>query len=131
VELCLSGRYTKEQVLKMIRGEGGMVAYLGTNRISEVENRIDAGDEKARFYLQAMCYQIAKDIGAMASVLKGNVDAVILTGKILESRKAVEWIKERVRFIAPVKEYHEQEALVFALAGLRILKGEDIPKEYE
>jgi butyrate kinase len=131
VELCFSGRYTKDQVLKMIRGEGGMVAYLGTNRISEVENRVEAGDEKAKFYLQAMCYQIAKDIGAMASVLKGDVDAVILTGKILEFRKAVEWIKERVRFIAPVKEYHDQEALVFALAGLRILKGEDIPKEYE
>ena len=131
VELCFSGRYTKEQVLKMIRGEGGMVAYVGTNSINEVENRIENGDEKAEFYLQAMCYQIAKDIGAMATVLKGNVDAVILTGKILESRRAIEWIKERVRFIAPVKEYHEQEALVFALAGLRVLRGEDRTKQYE
>jgi len=131
VELCFSGRYTKDQVLKMIRGEGGMVAYLGTNSINEVENRIENGDEKAKFYLQAMCYQIAKDIGAMATVLKGNVDVVILTGKILESRHAVEWIKERVRFIAPVKEYHEQEALVFALAGLRVLRGEERTKQYE
>jgi butyrate kinase len=130
VELCFSGRYTRDQMLKVIRGEGGMVGYLGTNRMSEVENRIDKGDEKAKFYLQAMCYQIAKDIGAMATVLKGNVDTVILTGKILESRKAVDWIKERVRFIAPVKEYHEQEALVFALAGLRVLKGEERPKKY-
>ena len=131
VELCFSGRYTKDQVLKMIRGEGGMVAYLGTNSINEVENRIENGDEKAKFYLQAMCYQIAKDIGAMATVLKGNVDVVILTGKIPESRHAVEWIKERVRFIAPVKEYHEQEALVFALAGLRVLRGEERTKQYE
>jgi butyrate kinase len=131
IELCFSGRYTKDQMLKMIRGEGGMVAYLGTNSLSEVENRIENGDEKAKFYLQAMCYQIAKDIGAMATVLNGNVDAVILTGKILESRHAVEWIKERVRFIAPVKEYHEQEAFVFALAGLRALRGEDRTKQYE
>jgi butyrate kinase len=130
VELCFSGKYTKEQVLRIIRGEGGMVGYLGTNRMSEVENRVDGGDEKAKFFLQAMCYQIAKDIGAMATVLKGNVDAVILTGKILESRKAVEWIRERVRFIAPVKEYPEQEALVCALAGLRVLRGEDKPKQY-
>ena len=115
----------------MIRGEGGMVTYVGTNSINEVENRVENGNEKAKFYLQAMCYQIAKDIGAMATVLKGNVDAVIITGKILESRRAIEWIKERVRFIAPLKEYHEQETLVFALAGLRVLRGEDKPKQYE
>jgi butyrate kinase len=130
VELCFSGKYTRDQMLKIIRGEGGMVGYLGTNRISEVEKWIDEGDEKAKFYLQAMCYQIAKDIGAMATVLKGKVDAVILTGKILESRKAVGWIEERVRFIAPVREYPEQEALAFALAGLRVLRGEERPKKY-
>lgn len=131
VELCFSGKYTREQILKMIRGEGGMVAYLETNKIGEVENRIDNGDEKARFYLEAMCYQIAKDIGVMAVVLKGRVDAVILTGKILDSKRAVTWIKERIEFIAPVKTYPEQEALVFAQAGLRILKGEEKLKKYE
>ena len=131
VELCFSRKYTKEQVLKKIRGEGGMVAYLGTNKVSEVEDRINKGDEKAKFYLEAMCYQIAKDIAAMSMVLKGKVDAVILTGKILDSKRAVEWIKERVEFIAPVKTYPEQEALVFAQAGLRVLKGEERPKKYE
>jgi butyrate kinase len=131
VELCFSGKYTKEQVLKKIRGEGGMVAYLGTNKVSEVEDRINKGDEKAKFYLEAMCYQIAKDIAAMSAVLKGKVDAVILTGKILDSKRAVEWIKEKVEFIAPVKTYPEQEALVFAQAGLRVLKGEEKPKKYE
>ena len=131
VELCFSSRYTRAQVLKMIRGEGGMVAYLDTNKISKVEDRIDKGDEKAKFYLEAMCYQIAKDIGAMATVLKGKVDAVILTGKILESKRAVDWIEERVQFIAPVKTYPEQEALVFAQAGLRVLKGQERPKKYE
>jgi len=131
VELCFSGNYTKEHILKMIRGEGGMVAYLGTNKMSEVDKRIDNGDEKARFYLEAMCYQIAKDIGAMATVLKGKVDAIVLTGKILDSKKAVNWIKGRVAFIAPVKAYPEQESLVFAQAGLRVLRGEEKPKKYE
>jgi len=131
VELCFSGKYAREQILKMIRGEGGMVAYLGTNKVSEVDNRIDKGDEKAEFYLQAMCYQIAKDIGAMATVLKGKVDAIVLTGKILESERAVNWIKERIEFIAPIKTYPEQEAIVFAQAGLKVLRGEEIPKKYE
>ncbi len=131
VELCFSGKYTREQVLKMLRGQGGMVAYLGINKVSEVDDMIERGDEKARFYLEAMCYQIAKDIGAMATVLKGKVDAVVLTGKILESKRAVKWITERVEFIAPVVTYPEQEALVFAQAGLVVLRGEEKPRKYE
>ena len=131
VELCFSGKHTREQILRMIRGEGGMVAYLGVNKVSDVEDRIDQGDEKARFYLDAMCYQIAKDIGAMAAVLKGKVEAVILTGKLLDSKRAIDWVTERVKFIAPVKLYPEQEALVFAQAGLRVLNGGEKPKEYE
>lgn len=130
VELCYSGKYSRAKVLRMIRGEGGMVAYLGTNRISDVEDRISRGDEKARFYLEAMCYQIAKDIGAMATVLKGRCDAVILTGKILESKRALDWIEERVCFIAPVKIYPEQEALAFAQAALGVLRGEIKPVAY-
>jgi len=131
VELCFSGKYTREQVLKMMRGEGGMVAYLGTNKVGEVESRINRGDELAAFYLETMCYQIAKDIGAMATVLQGKVDAVVLTGKILESPRAVKWIRERVEFIAPVKTYPEQEALVFAQAGLKVLRGEEAAMKYE
>jgi butyrate kinase len=131
VELSFSGKYTREQMLKMIRGEGGMVAYLGINKVGDVEGMIDRGDEKARFYLEAMCYQIAKDIGAMATVLNGKVDAVVLTGKLLDSDRAIKWIKERVEFIAPVKTYPEQEAIVFAQAGLSVLRGEEKPKKYE
>ena len=131
VEICFSAKYTKEQVLKMIRGEGGMVAFLGVNKISDVENRIDNGDVEAEFYLEAMCYQISKDIGAMATVLKGRIDAIILTGKILDSKRAVCWIKERVGFIAPVKIYPEQEAIVFAQAGLSVLRGNVKAKTYE
>ncbi|MBN1382518.1 MAG: butyrate kinase [Deltaproteobacteria bacterium] len=130
VELCFSGTYTREQIRMMIRGEGGMVAYLGTNKISEVEERVNRGDKEAAFFLEAMCYQISKEIAAMASVLKGLVDVVILTGKILESRHAVEWIAERVAFIAPLKTYPEQEALVFARAALKVLRGEEKARIY-
>jgi butyrate kinase len=130
VDLCFSGRYSAEAIHKMIRGEGGMVAYLGTNKIGEIEKRIAEGDEKAAFYLEAMCYQAAKEIGAMASVLKGQVDAVVLTGKLLESERAVRWIEERCRFIAPVRTCPEQEAPSFARAVLRVLRGEDTPKTY-
>jgi butyrate kinase len=131
VELCFSGQYTKAQIQKMIRGEGGMVAYLGTNKISEIEERVERGDEEAQFYLEAMCYQIAKEIAAMASVLKGKVDAVILTGKILESAHAVQWIEERCSFIAPVKRVPEQEAIAFAQAALKVLRGEEKARIYE
>ena len=130
-QLCFSGKYTIEQVMKMIRGEGGMVALLGVNSIGDVEKRIDSGDKEAGFYLEAMCYQIAKDIGAMATVLKGKVDAVILTGKILDSARAMDWIKERVAFIAPIRTYPEQEAVVFARAGLSVLRGDEKAKEYK
>jgi len=108
-----------------------MVAYLGTNKISEIEKRVQGGDEEARFYLEAMCYQISKEITAMASVLKGKVDAVILTGKILESDHAVHWIEERCGFIAPLKGYPEQEALAFAQAALKVLRGEEKARIYE
>jgi butyrate kinase len=131
VDLCFSGQYTREQIQKMIRGEGGMVAYLGTNKIGEIEERVEKGDEEAGFYLEAMCYQIAKEIAAMASVLKGKVDAVILTGKILESPRAIQWIKERCSFIAPVKTYPEQETIVFAQAVLKVLRGEEKARIYE
>lgn len=131
IELCFSGRYTKAQMLKMIRGEGGIVAYLGTNKIDDVEKGMRGGNEQAAFYLEAMCYQIAKDIAAMASVLKGRVDAVVLTGKLLLSPQAVAWIEERVRFIAPVKTYPEEEMAGFARAALRVLRGEEQPIAYE
>jgi butyrate kinase len=131
VELCFSGKYTREDIQKMIRGEGGMVAYLGTNKIGEIEERVNRGDEEAAFYLEAMCYQIAKEIAAMASVLKGKVDAVILTGKILESLRAVQWIAERVSFIAPLKCYPEQEAIAYAEAALKVLRGQQQAIVYE
>lgn len=130
VEMCFSGKYEKTKIHRMIRGDGGMVAYLGTNRVKDVDEMVRRGDEKASFYLEAMCYQIAKDIGAMATVLHGKIDAVVLTGKILDAERAVAWIRERVSFLAPLVTCPEQEGLVFVRAALRVLRGEEHPIPY-
>ena len=126
IDLCFSGKYSREQIKRMVMGEGGLKAYLGTADAEEVERRIQAGDKKAREVMEAMAYQIAKEIGAMATVLFGDVQAVVLTGGLARYGRLVNWIRDRVAFIAPVKivpgEF-EMEAL--ALGALRVLHGEE------
>lgn len=96
-----------------------------------MERRIDEGDTETREVYEAMAYQIAKEIGAMATVLKGNVDAVILTGGAAHSRLLTSWIEERVRFIAPVKVYAgEDEMAALAHGALRVLRGDEEAKTY-
>lgn len=123
VDICFSGKYTKEQVYKLLNGKGGLTAYLGTSDARAIEKRIDNGDEQAAYYLEGMSYQIAKEIGAMAAVLEGKVDAIAITGGIANSKLVVEWVRKRVEFIAPIYVYpgeDEMEALAFgALRGLR------------
>lgn len=129
--LCFSGKYTKDQVLKMIKGEGGMVAYLGTNDAYEVEQRMIKGDEKAMLIYEAMAYQVAKEIGAMSSVLKCEVDAILITGGIAHSRWFVNQITERVYKIAPIHIYPgEDEMQTLALNGLMVINGEIPLLEY-
>ncbi len=124
-------RYTYEQMMRKIVGQGGLVAHLGTNDAREVERRIAQGDEHARLVYEAMAYQIAKEIGAMATVLKGEVDAIVLTGGLARSGMLVNWIKERVQWIAPVLVYPgEDEMLAMAQGALRVLRGEEQAKEY-
>ncbi len=131
VEACFSGRYTKEKLKRMIKGEGGLVAYLGTNSAYEVEKRIHEGDKETKFYFEAMAYQVSKEIGAMCSVLKGNVDAILITGGIAHSKMFVNLLMERVYRIAPIHVYPgEDEMRALALNGLRVVKGEVKPKEY-
>jgi butyrate kinase len=122
--VCFSGKYTLEDIKKMITGKGGFVAYFGTNNAYEIELRAKDGDEKAILIQNAMSYQVAKEIGAMATVLKGEVDAVILTGGIAHNPMLVEYVKEMVDFIAPVVVYpgeDEMKALsmncLYALTG--------------
>jgi butyrate kinase len=130
--LCFSGKYSKDQVLKMIKGEGGMVAYLGTNNAYEVEQRMIKGDEKAKLIYEAMAYQVAKEIGAMSTVLKCEVDAILITGGIAHSKWFVNQITERVYKIAPVHIYPgEDEMQALAMSGLMVINGEIKALEYQ
>ena len=123
---CYGDEMTKDQVSKRIKGQGGVVAYLGTNDIREVEARINDGDEKAKLVYEAMIYQTCKEIGAYATVLKGDIDAIILTGGIAHSAKVRDMIKERVGFLGEVLSYPgEDEMSALAEGGLRVLKGEE------
>ncbi|MEN3037990.1 MAG: butyrate kinase [Candidatus Kryptonium sp.] len=131
ISLCFSGKYTEQEIRKMVMGKGGLVAYLRTNDASEVEKRINSGDEYAKEVYEAMAYQIAKEIGAMATVLKGKIDAIVLTGGLANSKMLVNWITERVSFIAPVLIFPgEDEMRALALGALRVLRGEEEAKEY-
>ncbi len=123
--------YTYQEMIKKITGRGGLVAHLGTNDARQVERRIAAGDEYARLIYEAMAYQIAKEIGLMATVLKGDVDAVVLTGGMARSDMLVGWIVERVEWIAPVMIYPgEDEMLAMAQGALRVLRGEEEARNY-
>ena len=130
-EICFSGKYTKKEVLKMLKGNGGLKAYLGTADGNEVEAMIKNGDEKALTVYRAMGYQVAKEIGALAAVLKGDVDGIILTGGLAYSRLLVEYIEEHVSFIGRVFVYPGENEMESLRDGvLRVLKGEETPKDY-
>jgi butyrate kinase len=132
VSLCFSGQYPKEKIKRMIKGEGGLVAYMGTNSAYEVEQLAAAGDAKAKLYYEAMAYQVAKEIGAMCPVLKGNVDAILITGGIAYSKWFINMIIERIYRIGPIHIYPgEDEMNALAMNGLMALKGEVEIKEYK
>ncbi|HBZ02793.1 MAG TPA: butyrate kinase [Lachnospiraceae bacterium] len=130
VDLCFSGKYTHAEVKKMLIGNGGYNAYLGTNNAQEVYKR-SLTDDKAKLVFEAFSYQVSKDIGAMAAVLKGKVDQIILTGGIAHGEQVTNDIKERVSFIAPVTVYPgEDELLALAEGALRVINGEEEAKIY-
>ena len=132
IRLCYSSEYTYEEMIKKIAGRGGLVAHLGTNDARQVERRIiEEGDEHARLIYEAMAYQIAKEIGLMATVLKGDVDAIVLTGGLARSEMLAAWIVERVEWIASVLIYPgEDEMLAMAQGTLRVLRGEEETRDY-
>jgi len=130
-DLCFSGEYSREEILKMFTGKGGLVSHLGENSLIEVEKMIDEGNEYAKLVYDAMIYQISKEIGKHAVVLKGQVDGIVLTGGLACSERLVNNIKEYVSFIAPVFVYsgeHEMEAIAAGI--LRVYRGEEKEKEY-
>jgi len=131
MELCFSGRHSLDELKNLFIGRGGLIAWLGTSDATAIDRRIEAGDEKARLVLEAMSYQVAKAIGGAAAVLKGRVDALILTGGLAYDPYIVDWIKERVSFIAPIKVYPgEDELAALADTAGRALKGELPIKTY-
>lgn len=130
-KMCFSGKYTHADIKKMIKGKGGLVAYLGTNDGRDVVRMIENGDENAKLIFEAMAYQVAKEIGSCAAVLKGNVDAIILTGGLAYGEMLTNWIKNRVAFISQVIIYPgEDEMSALAQGGLRVLRNEEVPQKY-
>lgn len=131
IRLCFSGEYTKADMVKKVRGKGGLFAHLGTSDCRVIEKRIQDGDAHADLVFQAQAYQIAKGIGLLSIVLKGKCDAIILTGGVARSQMLTDRIREYVSFIAPVAVLpgeNEMEAL--ALGGLRLLSGEETAQIY-
>ena len=127
--LCFDGRYDKQDVERILIVEGGLSSYLGTTDLVEVERRIAGGDEKAALVFDALAYQIAKEIGAMAAVLEGRVDAVLITGGMAHSKKLVGAVCKSVDWIAPVIVYPgEEELQALAEGALRVLRHEETAK---
>ena len=123
LRLCFTGKYTEKELYKKLVGGGGFNAYLGTNDMQEVTKMAET-DEKAKLLFDAFVYQVSKDIGARAATLKGEVDAIILTGGIAYGNKVTDGIKDYVGWIAPVVVYPgEDELLALAQGGLRVLIG--------
>lgn len=132
VKMCFSGEYTEHQILSLIRGKGGMVSLLNTADVRDVEKMAENGDEKAELVYNAMVYQIAKGIGELATVVDGEVDAIIVTGGIAYSKKFTSELIKRVKFISHVEIMpgeNELESLAFGI--LRVLKKEESYRDFE
>ena len=131
IRMCFSGEYTEKEVYKKIVGGGGFNAYLGTNDMRDVAKMIDEGDTHADEVRQAFILQVCKNIGSMSCVLKGKVDAIIVTGGIAYNKAVVDKMEERAGFIAPFTVYPgEDELLALAQGALRVLNGEEKAMEY-
>jgi butyrate kinase len=124
IKLCFSGMYNEKQLDRMVFGEGGLFAYLGTRDLREVERRMDLGDAEAALIFEAMVYQIAKEAGAMAVVLDGRVDALLLTGGMAHSERVISRLRKRLEWIAPLRIYPgENELQALAEGVFRVLDG--------
>ncbi len=131
IKLCFSGKYTEKEIYKKMVGGGGFNGYVGTNDARIVENKAAEGIAEYKNVLDAFHYQLAKDVGAMATVLNGKVDKIILTGGIAYSKQTCEDLKGRIGWIADIVVYPgEDELLALAQGGLRVIKGEEEAQTY-
>lgn len=133
VELCFSGKYQLAEIKKKLLREGGLLSYLGTDDIQEIEKRIAQGDKEAKSVYNAMIYQIVKEVGAYSVVLKGKIDAIIITGGIAHSNKFINGLKAWIRFLCPKFFIYpgEGEMEALALGVLRVLNKEEEAKIYD
>ncbi|MDR1692918.1 MAG: butyrate kinase [Oscillospiraceae bacterium] len=132
INMCFSGEYTKQELIDRVTKSGGMQGYLGTNNMRQAQRMIDDGDEFAALVVDSMAYQLAKEIGAMATVLEGRVDAIVLTGGLAHSGRFTGAVKQRVDMLAPVHVYPgEDEMLALMQGALRVLRGAEQAAEYE
>ncbi len=132
IEMAYSGEYTQKELANKLSKTSGLLAYLGTDSGMEIENRIKAGDQQAKKILDAMCYQIAKEIGGYAAALEGKVDAIFMTGGLVYDPYIVKEISKYVQFIAPVHTYPgEKEMEALSEGGVLVLKGLEEAKEYK
>jgi butyrate kinase len=126
IKVASSGAFTPKQLDRKVFGEGGLFAYLGTRDLREVERRVDGGDAQAAAVYDAMIYQVAKEVGAMAAVLEGRVDAILLTGGMAFSRRLLEKLRAHIEWIAPIAVYPgENELRALAEGVFRVLDGEE------
>jgi butyrate kinase len=131
MHLCFGGRYTHRQMESLLWSGSGFYSYLGTKDLAEVQRRIDNGDRRAALVFNAMAYQISKEIGAMATVLQGRVDTLLITGGMAHSSRLVAAVQAAVGWIAPVAVYPgEDELQALAEGVLRVLCGEEPAREY-
>ncbi len=132
IDMMTSGKYDHKSAMKRVKTQGGIVAHLGTNDTREVEKMIADGDEHAKFIYEAMAMSVARNIAREAPVVKGNVEAIILTGGIAYSEMFTSMVRELVEFLAPVIVYPgENEMQSLALGGLRVLRGEEEAKVFK
>lgn len=128
IKMATSGDFDYRSMMKKVQRQGGLTAYFGTADVRKVETMIHEGNEEASLILEAMAHNVAKNIGKLAVVVRGEVDGIVLTGGIARSRMITDWIIERVSFIAPVTVLAgENEMESLALGTLRVLRGEEQP----
>ncbi len=126
IDLCFSGNHDRQSATRRTRGQGGLMAYLGTNNALQVEQRINEGDSRAALIYAGMCYQVSKHVAALAAVVSGQVDLIVLTGALAHSSVVVEQILPRIAFLAPVDVLPgENELEALALGVLRVLNNEE------
>ncbi len=131
IDMCYSGDYTKKELQGYLSKKAGFVAYLGTDDGRDVAEMIKNGDEKAKLVQDAMCYQVAKEIGACATVMNGKVDLIFMSGGLVYNEMIVKSISDRVEFIAPIELFPgEKEMEALCQGGVRVLKGLEEAKVY-